>query len=228
MSFKGIQRGTCVPLHIRVPVHDLIFALESLFAAEGRSCPFFFRYNDNSYTDSCLCLIARDQQHSAQNKHPNSANITNSSRVSTAQTGFTAQPCIHAERKLVASSFTVGDDIKGYLYTSQWKGDPGRYGLPKVGAGMWRWPSHLRRSLRHQPGLCLGTHRHACCSLQPARSAVSAVEAAGCTCLRSKESGGRQHIATGHSRVLGQVCWCSVWCTMLVAEVVLSGSHTIK
>ena len=102
----------CVPLHIRVPVHDLIFALESLFAAEGRSCPFFFRYNDNSYTDSCLCLIARDQQHSAQNKHPNSANIANSSRVSTAQTGFTAQPCIHAERKLIASSFTVGDERK--------------------------------------------------------------------------------------------------------------------
>ena len=78
----------------------------------GRSCPFFFRYNNNSYTGSCLCLIARDQQHSAQNKHPNSANIANSSRVSTAQTGFTAQPCIHAERKLIASSFTVGDERK--------------------------------------------------------------------------------------------------------------------
>ena len=105
----------CVPLHIRVPVHDLIFALEPLFAAEGRSCPSFFRYNGNSYTDSCLCLIARDQQHSAQNKHPNSANIANSSLVSTAQTGLTAQPCIHAERKLIASSFTVGDDIKPRL-----------------------------------------------------------------------------------------------------------------
>ena len=73
----------CVPLHIRVPVYDLIFALESLFAAEGRSCPFFFRYNNNSYTDSCLCLTARDQRHSAQNKHPDSDDIANSSRVST-------------------------------------------------------------------------------------------------------------------------------------------------
>ena len=32
-----------------------------------------------------------------------------SSRLSAAQTGFTAQPCIHAERQLIASSFTVGD-----------------------------------------------------------------------------------------------------------------------
>ena len=84
----------CVPLHTRVPVYDL---LKSLFAAEGRSCAFLFRYNNNSYTDSCLCLIARDQRHSAQNKHSDSDDIANSSRVSTAQTGFTAQPCIHAE-----------------------------------------------------------------------------------------------------------------------------------
>ena len=34
-----------------------------------------------------------------------------SSRLSAAQTGFTAQPCIHAERQLIASSFAVGDDI---------------------------------------------------------------------------------------------------------------------
>ena len=60
--------SSCVPLHFRVLVYDLTFALESLFAAEGRSCPFFFRNNNDSdvYTDSCLCLIARDQQHSEQ------------------------------------------------------------------------------------------------------------------------------------------------------------------
>ena len=58
-------------------LHDLIFALESPFAAEGRSCLFFFRYNDNLFTDSCLCLTARDQQHTTQIQHPNSADIAN-------------------------------------------------------------------------------------------------------------------------------------------------------
>ena len=95
-------------------LHDLIFALESPFAAEGRSCPFFFRYNDNSFTDPCLCITARDQQHLAQASIQTQLTslAPDSSRLSAAQTGFTAQPCIHAERQLIASSFTVGDDIK--------------------------------------------------------------------------------------------------------------------
>ena len=37
--------------------------------------------------------------------------VTGSSRLSTAQTGFTAQPCIHAKRQLIASSFTIGGDF---------------------------------------------------------------------------------------------------------------------
>ena len=35
-------------------------------------------YNDISFTDSCLCLIARDQKHPAQIRHPNPADIDSS------------------------------------------------------------------------------------------------------------------------------------------------------
>ena len=76
--------------------------------------PFFFRYNDNSFTDPCLCITARDQQHLAQASIQTQLTslAPDSSRLSAAQTGFTAQPCIHAERQLIASIFTAGDDIK--------------------------------------------------------------------------------------------------------------------
>ena len=34
-------------------------------------------------------------------------------RATLPQTGFTAQPCIHVEPQLIASSFTVGDERQG-------------------------------------------------------------------------------------------------------------------
>ena len=101
---------------ITLPESELELRLEynTSHGKETCSTAFFCRYNNNShiYTNSCMCLIACDQQHSAQNKHPNSVNIANSSRVSTAQTGFTAQPYIHAEQRLIMSSFMVGDERK--------------------------------------------------------------------------------------------------------------------
>ena len=97
----------CVLLHIRVPVYDLIFALGSLYSLlkAVRVLSFSDITTTHTRTPACFLLLVT----SGTQLRTIQTQITSLTAHESAQTGLTAQLCIHAQRQLIASSVTVGE-----------------------------------------------------------------------------------------------------------------------
>ncbi len=58
--------SSCMPFHVRVPVHDLTLALELLLLLKAAGVLACSRTTNHYAMDICLCLMTRDRQRSAQ------------------------------------------------------------------------------------------------------------------------------------------------------------------
>ena len=99
---NGLLNSVYGKLH-QLPVH----------ASGSQSKKNMQRCKTSESTPACVVLLGTSGtqlRSSIQTQLTSSA--ADSSRLSAAQSGFTAQPCIHAERQLIASSLTVGDERK--------------------------------------------------------------------------------------------------------------------